>query len=68
MKKIINAGVIGFGNAGQTFLAPFIDANPGFNLKKISNSFHIYIYGSVACPLYRCLGKNRKMKVIILKI
>lgn len=38
MKKIINTGVIGFGNAGQTFLAPFIDANPGFNLKKISTS------------------------------
>ena len=38
MKKIINAGIIGFGNAGQTFLAPFIDANPGFNLKKISTS------------------------------
>src|ERR1700749_675663 len=37
-KKIINAGVISFGNAGQTFLAPFIDANPGFNLKKISTS------------------------------
>jgi len=38
MKKIINAGIIGFGNSGQTFLAPFIDANPGFNLKKISTS------------------------------
>ncbi|MGZ3764763.1 MAG: oxidoreductase [Mucilaginibacter sp.] len=38
MKKIINAAIIGFGNSGQTFLAPFIDANPGFNLKKISTS------------------------------
>jgi predicted dehydrogenase len=38
MKKIINSAIIGFGNSGQTFLAPFIDANPGFNLKKISTS------------------------------
>jgi predicted dehydrogenase len=38
MKKIINAAIIGFGNSGQTFLAPFIDANPGFDLKKISTS------------------------------
>jgi scyllo-inositol 2-dehydrogenase (NADP+) len=36
--KIINTGIIGFGNSGQTFLAPFIAANPGFNLKKISTS------------------------------
>jgi predicted dehydrogenase len=38
MKKIINTGIIGFGNAGQTLLAPFINANPGFRLKKISTS------------------------------
>jgi predicted dehydrogenase len=38
MKKTINTGIIGFGNSGQTFLAPFIDANPGFSLKKISTS------------------------------
>jgi scyllo-inositol 2-dehydrogenase (NADP+) len=38
MKKIINSAIIGFGNSGQTFLAPFINANPGFNLKKISTS------------------------------
>jgi len=38
MNRIINAGVIGFGNSGQNFMAPFIDANPGFNLKKISTS------------------------------
>jgi scyllo-inositol 2-dehydrogenase (NADP+) len=38
MKKIINTGIIGFGNSGQTFLAPFIAANPGFSLKKISTS------------------------------
>lgn len=38
MKKTINTGIIGFGNSGQTFLAPFIAANPGFSLKKISTS------------------------------
>jgi len=38
MKKTINTGLIGFGNSGQTFFAPFIAANPGFNLKKISTS------------------------------
>ncbi|HZX57685.1 MAG TPA: Gfo/Idh/MocA family oxidoreductase, partial [Mucilaginibacter sp.] len=36
--KTINTGLIGFGNSGQTFFAPFIAANPGFNLKKISTS------------------------------
>jgi scyllo-inositol 2-dehydrogenase (NADP+) len=38
MKKTINTGLIGFGNSGQTFFAPFIAANPGFNLAKISTS------------------------------
>jgi len=38
MKKIINTGLIGFGNSGQTFFAPFIAANPGFKLAKISTS------------------------------
>ena len=38
MKKILNTGLIGFGNSGQTFFAPFIDANPGFNLAMISTS------------------------------
>lgn len=38
MKKIINTGLIGFGNSGQTFFAPFIEADPGFNLAKISTS------------------------------
>src|SRR5580704_14223369 len=38
MKRIINTAIIGFGNSGQTFFAPFIAANPGFNLKKISTS------------------------------
>lgn len=38
MKKIINAGIIGFGNSGQNFFAPFVAANPGFSLKKISIS------------------------------
>ncbi|HEX3386680.1 MAG TPA: oxidoreductase [Mucilaginibacter sp.] len=36
--KTINTGLIGFGNSGQTFFAPFIAANPGFNLAKISTS------------------------------
>jgi scyllo-inositol 2-dehydrogenase (NADP+) len=36
--KTINTGLIGFGNSGQTFFAPFIAASPGFNLKKISTS------------------------------
>lgn len=36
--KTINTGIIGFGNSGQTFLAPYIAANPGFNLKKISTA------------------------------
>lgn len=35
MKKTINTAIIGFGFSGETFFAPFIDANPGFNLKKI---------------------------------
>ncbi len=38
MKRIINTAIIGFGNSGQTFFAPFIAANPGFDLKKISTS------------------------------
>jgi len=38
MKKTINTGLIGFGNSGQTFFAPFIQADPGFDLKKISTS------------------------------
>lgn len=36
--KTINTGLIGFGNSGQTFFAPFIAANFGFNLSKISTS------------------------------
>jgi len=36
--KTISTGLIGFGNSGQTFFAPFIQADPGFNLKKISTS------------------------------
>ncbi len=35
MKKIINTAIIGFGFSGETFFAPFIQANPGFNLKTI---------------------------------
>src|ERR1700743_3002788 len=35
MKKIINTAIIGFGFSGETFFAPFIEANPDFNLKKI---------------------------------
>lgn len=35
MKKTINTAIIGFGFSGETFFAPFIAANPGFNLKKI---------------------------------
>ena len=38
MIRILNTAIIGFGNSGQTFYAPFIDANPVFNLKKISTS------------------------------
>jgi len=38
MKKILNTGLIGFGNSGQTFFAPFIEADPGFKLAKISTS------------------------------
>jgi scyllo-inositol 2-dehydrogenase (NADP+) len=38
MKNILNTGLIGFGNSGQTFFAPFIAADPGFNLAKISTS------------------------------
>ncbi len=38
MKKTISTGLVGFGNSGQTFFAPFIKANPGFNLNKISTS------------------------------
>ncbi len=38
MKKTLNTGLIGFGNSGQTFFAPFIQADPGFNLAKISTS------------------------------
>ena len=38
MDRIINAGIIGFGNSGQNFLAPFVDVYPGFNLKKISTA------------------------------
>lgn len=38
MKRTINTGIIGFGNSGQTFFAPFIKADPGFVLKKISTS------------------------------
>src|SRR4051812_19038786 len=38
MTKIINTGLIGFGNSGQTFFAPFIEADPGFNLSRISTS------------------------------
>ena len=38
MQNIINTGIIGFGASGQTFFAPFIAANPGFALKKISTS------------------------------
>ena len=36
--KILNTGLIGFGNSGQTFFAPFIAANQGFDLTKISTS------------------------------
>jgi scyllo-inositol 2-dehydrogenase (NADP+) len=35
MKKTINTAIFGFGFSGETFFAPFIEANPGFNLKKI---------------------------------
>ncbi|MBS1529221.1 MAG: Gfo/Idh/MocA family oxidoreductase, partial [Bacteroidetes bacterium] len=36
--KTLNTGLIGFGNSGQTFFAPFIAANSGFKLAKISTS------------------------------
>jgi predicted dehydrogenase len=36
--KTLNTGLIGFGNSGQTFFAPFIAANRGFKLAKISTS------------------------------
>lgn len=35
MSKIIQVGLAGFGMSGQVFQAPFIDANPNFNLKKV---------------------------------
>jgi scyllo-inositol 2-dehydrogenase (NADP+) len=35
MKKVINAGIIGFGLSGRVFHAPFLDTNPGFRLKAI---------------------------------
>ena len=38
MKKTLNTGLVGFGNSGQTFFAPFIEADPGFKLAKISTS------------------------------
>src|SRR6478735_4402545 len=38
MTRIINAGIIGFGNSGQNFYAPFIDGHPGLKIKKISTA------------------------------
>jgi scyllo-inositol 2-dehydrogenase (NADP+) len=35
MNKILNTAIIGFGFSGETFFAPFIEANPNFVLKKI---------------------------------
>lgn len=35
MDRAINVGLAGFGMSGQVFQAPFIDANPHFNLKKV---------------------------------
>ncbi|HTD39752.1 MAG TPA: Gfo/Idh/MocA family oxidoreductase [Mucilaginibacter sp.] len=35
MNKILNTAIIGFGFSGETFFAPFVEANPNFNLKKI---------------------------------
>jgi scyllo-inositol 2-dehydrogenase (NADP+) len=35
MKTILNTAIIGFGFSGETFFAPFVEANPNFNLKKI---------------------------------
>ncbi len=32
---MLNVGLAGFGLSGQVFHAPFIDANPNFNLKKV---------------------------------
>ena len=38
MNKTLNTGIIGFGMAGQVFLAPFINTLPGFRLAKISTT------------------------------
>ncbi len=35
MSKKINTALIGFGMSGKYFHAPFLDANPNFNLKKV---------------------------------
>lgn len=38
IKPVLNVGLIGFGLSGQVFHAPFIDANPRFNLHTIVTS------------------------------
>ncbi len=35
MNKKINTALVGFGMSGEYFHAPFLDANPNFNLKKV---------------------------------
>lgn len=35
MSKKINAAIVGFGLSGKAFHAPFLDAHPGFELKKV---------------------------------
>ncbi|MEZ5198490.1 MAG: oxidoreductase [Bacteroidales bacterium] len=39
-QKKINVGIIGYGLSGKVFHAPFLDANPGFNLKSIVERNH----------------------------
>jgi len=40
MSNIIKVGLVGFGLSGKVFHAPFIDAHPRFELRKVVERNH----------------------------
>ncbi len=70
MNKKINTALVGFGMSGEYFHAPFLDANPNFNLKKIierhsSRSKQLYPYVEVVKNFDKILNDEEIALVII---
>jgi predicted dehydrogenase len=70
MKKKINTAIVGFGMSGEYFHAPFLNANPGFNLVKVverhsERSKQLYPYVNVVKDFDNILNDDKIDLVII---